>query len=68
MMFEAYKLVLTHYAVDEKTGERIRLDYPISVEQVYDRRNGCGSPIMLNRMLDEMKHYVLAKMDEVENE
>ena len=62
-MIEAYKLVLTHYAVNEGTGERIRLEEPICVEQIYDRRYG-GSPIILNRMCDEMKHYILDKVDE----
>lgn len=64
-MFEAYRLTLTHYAVDEATGAKLGLDDPIAIEQVFDRRYG-GSPIILNRMLDEMKSYVLAKMDEVE--
>lgn len=64
-MFEAYRLTLTHYAVDKATGEKFRLDDPIAIEQVFDHRCG-GSPIILNRMLDEMKSYVLAKMDEVE--
>lgn len=65
-MFEAYRLTLTHYAVDIATGEKFRLDAPIAIEQVFDRRYG-GSPIILNRMLDEMKSYVLANMDK-ENE
>ena len=63
-MFEAYRLTLTHYAVDEATGEKFRLDLPIATEQVFDRRYG-GSPIILNRMFDEMKSYVLEKMNEV---
>lgn len=61
-MFEAYRLTLTHYAIDEITGERFKLDDPITIGQVFDRRYD-GSPIILNRMLDEMKSYVLAKMD-----
>ena len=64
-MFEAYRLALTHYAVDKTTGEKFSLDDPIAIEQVFDRRWG-GSPIILNRMLDEMKSYVLAKMNKVE--
>ena len=63
-MVEAYRLTLTHYAVDKATGERFRLDDPIVIEQVFDRGYG-GSPIILNQMLDEMKSYVLAKMNEV---
>lgn len=65
-MFEAYRLTLTHYAVNEVTGEKFRLDDPICTEQMFDRRYG-GSPIILNRMFDEMKSYVLAKVDEVDD-
>ena len=64
-MMEEYRLVLTHCAVDEETGERFRLDEPICVAQVFDRRYG-GSPIILNRMLDEMKAFALAKMERSE--
>ncbi len=64
-MFEAYKLTLTHYAVDRATGEKFKLDDPIVIEHVFDRRY-CGGPIILNQMLDEMKSYVLAKTNEVE--
>ena len=67
-MFEAYRLTLTHYAVNEVTGEKFKLDDPIATEQMFDRRyGGGGRPIILNRMFDEMKSYVLTKMDE-ENE
>lgn len=62
-MKEIYRLTLTHYVFDDDTGEQIRLEEPICVEQVYDRRYG-GSPIILNRMCDEMKHYILDKVDE----
>ena len=67
-MIESYRLVLTHYAVDEKTGERIKLDLPISVEQIFDRKYWeCGGrPIVLNKMFDEMRAYILLKADEVE--
>lgn len=61
-MLEAYRLTLTHYAVNEVTGEKFRLDDPIVGEQTFDRRYG-GSLIILNRIFDEMKEYVLTKMD-----
>lgn len=66
-MIEAYRLVLTHYAVDEKTEERFKLEEPISVEQVYDRKywEHGGTPIVLNKMFDEMRAYILLKADEV---
>lgn len=62
-MMEEYRLVLTHYVVDEVTGERFRPEKPIVVTQAFDRRYG-GSPIILNRMCDEMKEFVLAMMDD----
>lgn len=64
-MSEEYRLVLTHYAVNEVTLERFRLDEPICVAQVFDRRYG-GTPIILNRMFDEMKAFVLKKMERSE--
>ena len=67
-MFEAYRLVLTHYAVDEKTGERIKLDLPIAVEQMFDCKywEHGDAPIVLNKLLDEMKTYILLKAEEAE--
>lgn len=64
-MIEAYRLTLTHYAVGEE-GERMRLDVPIVVEQVFDRKywdNG-GKAIVLNQLLEEMGEYLLCKVDE----
>ena len=65
-MSEEYRLVLTHYVVNEVTGERFRLDEPLCIEQVFDRRYG-GSPIILNRMFDELKAYALDKLDRSED-
>lgn len=66
-MIETYRIVLTHYAVDEKTGERIKLDEPLCIEQVIDKRYCVvGSPIVLNHMFDELKAYALAKAEENE--
>ncbi len=64
-MLEAYRMVLTHYAVDRETGERFKLDEPICIEQVFDRTYG-GSPILLNRMFDELKAYALARAERSE--
>ncbi len=64
-MIEEYRLVLTHYAVDTTTGERINLDEPLCIEQVFDRRY-CGSPILLNRMFDELKVYALERAERKE--
>lgn len=66
-MIEAYKIVLTHYAVDITTGEHIKLDEPLCIEQGFDRRYcGGGSPILLNRMFDELKAYALARAERSE--
>lgn len=66
-MIEAYKIVLTHYAVDITTGEHIKLDEPLCIEQVFDRTYG-GSPILLNRMFDELKAYALARAERIYGE
>lgn len=66
-MIEEYKLVLTHYAVNMTTGEHIKLDEPLCIEQVFDQRYG-GSSILLNRMFDELKAYALAKLERSEDE
>ena len=65
-MIEAYRLVLTHYAVDTQTGERIKLDEPLCVEHVIDRRYG-NSPVILNRIFDELKAYALEKAERSED-
>ena len=64
-MIEEYKLVLTHYVIDETTGSRITLDEPLCIKNVVDRRY-CGNPILLNRMFDELKAYALEKMERSE--
>ena len=63
-MIEAYRIVLTHYIVDE-TGERINLDEPLCIEQVFDRTYD-GSPILLNRMFDELKAFALSRVERSE--
>lgn len=67
-MIDEYRLVLTHYAVDERTGDKYSIDEPLCIRQVYDRRycDG-GSPILLNRMFDELKAYALSKMERSES-
>lgn len=61
-MIEQYSLVLTHYAVEETTGDRYTIDEPLCITQAFDRRY-CGSPILLNRMFDELKAYALEKVE-----
>lgn len=61
-MQEAYRLVLQHYIVADD-GDRLRIDEPIVVEQIFDRTYGC-TPVVINRLFDEMKHFTLMKMSE----
>ena len=61
-MIEAYRLVMTHYMVDETTGDKFTIDEPLCIEQVFDRRY-YGGPILLNRMFDELKAYALDRME-----
>lgn len=61
-MFETYRIVLTHYMVDETSGERIKLDEPLCIEQMFERTY-CSGPIVLNRMFDELKAYALARVE-----
>ena len=61
---EKYKLTLTHAFVD-CDGQEHQLELPITVQQIL--LDGCqiGMPpgVLINRMMDEMKHYLLQKMN-----
>ena len=46
--------------------QHIKLDDPLCIEHVYDREY-CGSPILLNRMFDELKTYALARVERSED-
>lgn len=65
-MLECYELVLKHYIVNRATGERFQIEEPIAVAQAFDYRYG-GTPIDISRMLDEVKSYLLARMDGEQN-
>ena len=57
-MVEVYRLTLSHYAIDEESGEKFKIDDPVVVQQVFDYRYG-GVTIVLNHMLEQMKSLVL---------
>ena len=61
-MNEEYRIIFQHYFVTD-SGERFKVDEPIIVEQIFTRNIG-GSPIIINRLFDEAKHYTLMKMSE----
>lgn len=58
MMYEEYRLTLTHYMVDEKGG-KVPLDEPITVRQIFQGTGTMSNMVLVNLMLDEMKRYVL---------
>ena len=61
MVLEQYRLTLSHYIIDDD-GIKHNIDDPIIIEHAFDRRFN-GSPIILNRMIDQMKDYVLNKIE-----
>lgn len=61
-MFECYEIVLKNYVVNSESGEKFLIEEPIAVEHTFDRRFG-GTPIIISRMLDEAKAYIVARMD-----
>ena len=64
MSMEVYELQLAHYMTHG--DERIRLEDPLVVRMVYDRRCGVPQSICLNSMLDRMKEEVLKRAGELE--
>ena len=52
-MIEAYKLVLTHSAIDEKTGEQFKIDEPLCISKMVDNIY-YDKPTLLNKMFDEL--------------
>lgn len=59
MVQEVYKITLTHYIQDEE-GEKCELEEPIVCQHIWDR-TFCGHEIILNKMFDSMKAYVLER-------
>ncbi len=69
MIFEGYSLVLEHFIVDTKKGERVRIEEPLCVQNLCALSNG-SSAYALNEVLERMKQEVLkrachTKVDEV---
>ena len=61
MVTEVYRLTLTHYIDDGEN--RHRLEEPLVVQMIYDRRF-MPQPICLNGMLDMMKDEVMRRAGE----
>lgn len=61
---EKYKLTLTHAFVD-CDGQEHQLELPITVQQILLDGGQIGMPpgVLINRMMGEMKHYLLQEMN-----
>lgn len=59
-MFEYYELIVKHYMTDGE-GKRFPVEDPIIVTLASDRKNN-SSPFVINRLFDEAKSYVLARI------
>lgn len=61
MTNEVYRLMLEHFIDDD--GERTRLEKPLVVQMIYDRRY-TPPAICLNHMLDKMRDEVMRRATE----
>ena len=66
MKNEIYKLTFEHYILDDEDGKKVRIDDPISVQYVISMPDGVSLPIVINNMIEEMKRYLLEKIDKNE--
>ena len=60
-MIEKYTLILRHEAVHGQ--DRVQLDPPLCLTYSFDRLFG-GTPILLNRMMDEFKDELIRRTNE----
>ena len=59
MVWEVYKITVTHYLQDGD-DKMFEIEEPIICKHMFDRRYG-GSGIVLNRIFDEAKAYALER-------
>jgi hypothetical protein len=64
-MDEIYRLRLDHFMMDMENGERHKLDEPLVVQMVLDRRY-MPQAVCLNNMMDMMKAELLRRAGEQE--
>ena len=57
-MNEVYKLTFEHFIIDDD-GEKVRIDEPISTQCVVYMKDGISIPMVLNSMIEKMRHYLL---------
>lgn len=62
-MDEIYRLRLDHFGMDMGSGERHKLEEPLIVEMILDRRY-MPQAICLNNMMDMMKAELLRRAGE----
>lgn len=62
LVFEQYRLVLTHEFI--KNGKRSLLEDPIEAVYAVDRMPISTEPIIVNRMIDTLKRFMLEQIVE----
>lgn len=62
MINEVYRLTLEHLVIDND-GKRSRLEEPLVVQMIYDRRY-TPSAVCLNSMIERMRDEVLKRATE----
>jgi hypothetical protein len=60
LTFEQYRLVLMHEFISSN-GKRSLIETPIEVTYATDRMPGSTKPIVVNQMIDTLKHFMLEK-------
>ena len=63
MLLEQYTLILRHEMVAGERGEdRIEIEPPLCLVYSTDRAHSPGAGVILDRMMDEFKHHILARV------
>lgn len=63
MLLEQYTLILRHEMVAGERGEeRIEIEPPLCIEYSTDRAHSPGAGVILDRMMDEFKRHILARV------
>ena len=63
LVFERYRLTLTHEMVSTKGGVHL-IEDPIVTEYVVDRRAmPCGGSIVINDMLHRLREFMLKELE-----
>lgn len=62
LAFEEYRLTLRHdYVI---SGKRYQISMPVESRMVVDRRHGMPQSVVVNEMLERLRHYILDSITE----